>query len=143
MKDKNEARAELISKFKERVDLFCEALKRDNNVYLSSQYAMLTKYLYELVEMSGQGFVKEHFEADRIQVKLSDVVASLSPGDRCILCVRLKDNKWRASKFYGNDEELEDILIDVIGDTLEELDSFNSDGIDWLRDELLEQFNME
>ena len=78
MKDKAEARDELISKFKERVDLFCEALKGDNNVYLSSQYAMLTKYLYELVEMSGQGFVKEHFEADRIKVKLSDVVASLS-----------------------------------------------------------------
>ena len=143
MKDKNEARDELISKFKERVDLFCEALKGDNNVYLSSQYAMLTKYLYELVEMSGQGFVKEHFEADRIQVKLSDVVASLSPGDKCILCVRLKDNKWRASKFYGNDEELEDILIDIIGDTLEELDSFNADGIDWIRDELLEQFDMK
>jgi len=137
------ARDELISKFKNRVDLFCEALKGNNNVYLSSQYAMLTKYLYELVEMSGQSFIKEHFEVDRIQVKLSDVVASLSPGDRCILCVRMKDNKWRASKFYGNDEELEDILIDIIGDTLEELDSFNSDGIDWLRDELLEQFNME
>ena len=143
MKDKEEARDELISKFKERVDLFCESLKGDNNVYLSSQYAMLTKYLYELVEMSGKGFVKEHFEADRIKVKLSDVVASLSPGDRCMLCVRLKDNKWRASKFYGNDEELEDILIDIVGDTLEELGLFNSDGIDWLRDELLEQFNME
>ena len=143
MKDKEETRDELISKFKERVDLFCEALKGDNNVYLSSQYAMLTKYLYELVEMSGRNLIKEHFEADRIKVKLSDVVTSLSPGDRCILCVRLKDNKWRASKFYGNNEELEDILIDVIGDTLEELDSFNSDGVDWLRDELLEQFNME
>ena len=143
MKDKEEARDELITEFKNRVDLFCEALKGDNNVYLSSQYAMLTKYLYELVEMSGQGFVKEHFEADRIKVKLSDVVTSLSPGDRCILCVRLKDNKWRASKFYGNNEELEDILIDVIGDTLEELDSFNSDGVDCLRDKLLEQFNME
>lgn len=133
---------ELISKFKDRVDLFCKALKGNNNVYLSSQYAMLTKYLYELVEMRGQVLIKEHFKADRIQVKLSDVVASLSPGDRCILCVRMKDNKWRASKFYGNDEELEDILIDIIGDTLEELDSFNADGIDWLRDELLEQFNM-
>lgn len=143
MKDKNEARDELIIEFKNRVDLFCEALKGDNNVYFSSQYAMLTKHLYELVEMSGQGFVKEHFEADRIQVKLSDVVASLSPGDRCILCVRLKDNKWHASKFYGNDEELEDILIDIIGDTLEELSSFNYDGVDWLRDNLLEQFNME
>jgi hypothetical protein len=137
------ARDELILKFKNRVDLFCEALKGNNNIYLSSQYAMLTKYLYELVEMSGQSFIKEHFEADRIQVKLSDVVASLSPGDRCMLCVRMKDNKWRASKFYGNDEELEDILIDIIGDTLEELDAFNSDGVDWLRDELLEQFNME
>ena len=143
MKDKNEARDELISKFKERVDLFCEALKGDNNVYLSSQYAMLTKYLYELVEMSGQGFVKEHFEADRIKVKLSDVVASLSPGDKCILCVRLKDNKWRASKFYGNDEELEDILIDIIGDALEELKIFNYDGVEWLKDILLKQFDME
>ena len=143
MKDKEVSRDELISKFKERVELFCEALKGDNNVYLSSQYAMLTKYLYELVEMSGQGFIKEHFEADRIKVKLSDVVASLSPGDKCILCVKMTDNKWRASKFYGNDEELEDILIDIIGDTLEELGSFNSDGIDWLRDILLEQFNME
>lgn len=143
MKDKDEARDELIARFKNRVNLFCEALKGDNNVYLSNQYAMLTKYLYELVEMSGQGFVKENFEADRIQIKLSDVVASLSPGDRCILCVRLKDNKWRASKFYGNDEELENILIDIIGNTLEELGSFNSDGIDWLRDNLLEQFNME
>lgn len=137
------ARDELILRFKNRVDLFCEVLKGDNNVYLSSQYAMLTKYLYKLVEMSGQSFIKEHFEADRIQVKLSDVVASLSPGDRCILCVRMKDNKWRASKFYGNDEELEDILIDIIGDTLEELDAFSHDGIDWLRDELLKQFNME
>ena len=140
----NEAvRDELISKFKDRVDLFCEALKGDNNVYLSSQYAMLMKYLFELVEMSGKNLIKEHFEADRIQVKLSDVVASFSPGDRSILCVRMKDNKWRASKFYGNDEELEDILIDIIGDTLEELDAFNSDGIDWLRDELLKQFNMD
>lgn len=143
MRDKEEARDELIVKFKNRVNLFCEALRGDNKIYLSNQYAMLTKYLYELVEMSGQDFVKEHFEADRIQVKLSDVVTSLSPGDRCILCVRMKDNKWRASEFYGNDEELEDILIDIIGDTLEELDLFNSDGIDWLRDSLLEQFNME
>lgn len=143
MKGKEEARDELITEFKNRVDLFCEALKGDNNVYLSSQYAMLTKHLYELVEMSGQDFVKEHFEADIIKVKLSDVVASLSPGDRCMLCVRMKDNKWRASKFYGNDEELEDILIDIIGDTLEELDAFNSDGIDWLRDELLKKFNIE
>ena len=134
---------ELISKFKDRVDLFCEALKGDNVVYLTSQYTMLMKYLFELVEMSGKNLIKEHFEADRIQVKLSDVVASLSPGDRCVLCVRMKDNKWRASKFYGNDEELEDILIDIIGDTLEELDAFNPDGIDWLRDELLEQFNMD
>ena len=140
----NEAvRDELISKFKDRVDLFCEALKGDNNIYLTSQYTMLMKYIFELVEMSGKNLIKEHFEADRIQVKLSDVVASLSPGDRCMLCVRLKDNKWRASKFYGNDEELEDILIDIIEDTLEELDAFNSDGIDWLRDELLEQFNMD
>lgn len=137
------ARDELITKFKDRVDLFCEALKGDNNVYLSNQYAMLTKYLYQLVEMSGRNLIKEHFKADRIQVKLSDVVVSLSPDDRCILCVRMKDNKWRASKFYGNDEELEDILIDIIGDTLEELDAFNSDGIDWLRDEILEQFNMD
>lgn len=143
MRNKEEARDELIARFKNRVNLFCEALRGDNNVYLSNQYTMLTKYLYELVEMSGQGFVKEHFEADRIQVKLSDVVASLSPGDSCILCVRMKDNKWRARKFYGNDKELEDILIDIVGDTLEELDSFNSDGIDWLRDSLLEQFNME
>ena len=101
------------------------------------------KYLFELVEMSGKNLIKEHLKADRIQVKLSDVVASLSPGDRCMLCVRLKDNKWRASEFYGNYEELEDILIDIIGDTLEELDAFNFDGIDWLRDELLEQFNMD
>lgn len=137
------ARDELISKFKDRVDLFCEALKGDNVVYLASQYTMLMKYLFELVEMSDKKLIKEHFEADKIQVKLSDVVASLSPGDRCILCVRMKDNKWRASKFYGNDEELEDILIDIIGDTLEELDAFNPDGIDWLRDELLEQFNMD
>lgn len=136
------ARDELITKFKDRVDLFCEALKGDNVVYLTSQYTMLMKYLFELVEMSDKKLIKEHFEADKIQVKLSDVVASLSPGDRCILCVRMKDDKWRASKFYGNDEELEGILIDIIGDTLEELDSFNADGIDWLRDELLEQFNM-
>ena len=137
------ARDELIAEFKNRVDLFCEALKGDNNIYLTSQYTVLMKYIFELVEMSGKNLIKKHFEADRIQVKLSDVVASLSPGDRCILCVRMKDNKWRASKFYGNDEELEDILIDIIGDTLEELDAFNSDGIDWLRDELLEQFNMD
>ena len=137
------ARDELITEFKNRVDLFCEALKGDNNIYLTSQYTMLMKYLFELVEMSGKNLIKEHFKADRIQVKLSDVVASLSPGDRCLLCVRMKDNKWRASKFYGNDEELEGILIDIIGDTLEELDSFNADGIDWLRDELLEQFNID
>lgn len=137
------AHDELISKFKDRVDLFCEALKGNNVVYLASQYTMLTKYLFELVEMSGKNLIKEHFEADKIQTKLSDIVASLSPGDSCMLYVKTKDNQRRESKFYGRDEELENLLLDIVEDMLDDLDIFHLDGINWLKDKIFERIYMD
>lgn len=101
----------LIGRFKERVDSFCETLKGDDNFSLMGKYTMMIKYLNLLVEESGQETIKEQLNADRIQIKVSDIVACLSPGDSCVLCIKQRGNICYESRFYGSDKELEGLLV--------------------------------
>lgn len=133
----------LINRFKERVDSFCETLKGGDNFSLMEKYTMMMKYLSLLVEESGQEIIKEHLDANMVQIKASDMVACLSPGDSFVLCIKQKHNIWHESKFYGRDKELEDILLYVIEDGLKELDLFDTEGIDWLRGKLIEREERE
>ena len=133
----------LINRFKERVDSFCEALESDDNFSLMGKYTMMMKYLNLLVEESGQETIKEQLNADRIQTKVSDIVACLSPEDSCVLCIKQGGNIWHESRFYGRDRELEETLLNVIEDGLKELGLFDTEGIDWLRDKLIEMEERE
>lgn len=133
----------LINRFKERVDSFCETLKSGDNFSLMGKYTMMMKYLTLLVEESGQEIIKEQLNVDRVQIKASDVVACLSPGDSCILCLKQGDMGWHESRFYGRDRELEEALLCVTEDGLKELGLFDIEGIDWLRDKLIEREERE
>lgn len=128
----------LINRFKERVDSFCEALKGGDNFSLMGKYTMMMKYLSLLVEESGGDIIKEQLNADRIQIKVSDMIACLSPSDSCIICIKQGSRIWYESRFYGRDKELEKILLCVTEDGLKELGLFDTEGIDWLRDKLIE-----